>query len=118
MRNYTGSDPHTSHIHVSVGVGSDGQSTQPYDDRTPPWLSPLPTPTSEDKLLHIVIAQPNTDGGKWWCTDWVHKWWIPSAAAAAQIIVSTRSLGGKIECTSQNGPVAYDAATVNAVPEA
>lgn len=31
-RAYTGSDPHTNHIHVSVGVGSDGHSTQPYDD--------------------------------------------------------------------------------------
>lgn len=30
---YNGSDPHDTHIHVSVGRGTDGQSTQPYDDR-------------------------------------------------------------------------------------
>lgn len=35
-RTYTGSDPHTDHIHVSVGVGSDGKSQPPYDD-TAPW---------------------------------------------------------------------------------
>lgn len=29
---YAGSDPHDTHIHISVGVGPDGQSTQPYDD--------------------------------------------------------------------------------------
>lgn len=31
-RVYGGADPHTSHIHISVGVGSDGKSEQPYDD--------------------------------------------------------------------------------------
>jgi hypothetical protein len=31
---YSGTaDPHTNHVHVSVGVGNDGQSVQPYDDR-------------------------------------------------------------------------------------
>lgn len=29
---YSGVNPHTKHIHISVGVGSDGQSRQPYDD--------------------------------------------------------------------------------------
>lgn len=29
---YDGSDPHDTHIHVSVGRGDDGKSTQPYDD--------------------------------------------------------------------------------------
>lgn len=33
-RAYNGSDPHDTHIHVSVGRGSDGQSKQPYDDKT------------------------------------------------------------------------------------
>ena len=116
VRPYYGSDPHTSHIHVSVGVGPDGQSRQPYDDRVT-WF-PAPQTATEDKVLHIVIAEPNSDGGKWWCTDWIQKWWIPSAAAAAQIIVSTRAHGGTIECRPDNGPVAYDAALVNAVPEA
>lgn len=32
-RPYSGSDPHTSHVHVSVGVGPDGHSTPPYDDQ-------------------------------------------------------------------------------------
>lgn len=30
---YTGSNPHTSHAHFSVGNGSDGQSTGNYDDQ-------------------------------------------------------------------------------------
>lgn len=35
-RRYRGSNPHTSHVHVSVGRGPDGQSTGPYDD-TSSW---------------------------------------------------------------------------------
>lgn len=35
-RYYGGSNPHTTHVHVSVGVGPDGRSTGPYDD-TSPW---------------------------------------------------------------------------------
>lgn len=35
-RPYYGSNPHTGHVHVSVGVGPDGRSTGPYDD-TSPW---------------------------------------------------------------------------------
>lgn len=31
-RRYNGSDPHDTHIHVSVGRGEDGQSAPPYDD--------------------------------------------------------------------------------------
>jgi hypothetical protein len=31
-------DPHTDHIHLSVGVGPDGQSTGDYDN-TDPWLT-------------------------------------------------------------------------------
>lgn len=34
-RSYTGSNPHSKHVHFSVGIGSDGQSKQPYDDTTP-----------------------------------------------------------------------------------
>ena len=36
-RPYYGSNPHTDHIHVSVGVGPDGHSTGDYDN-TEPWL--------------------------------------------------------------------------------
>lgn len=32
---YRGSNPHTSHVHVSVGRGPDGRSTGAYDDRSP-----------------------------------------------------------------------------------
>src|SRR5690606_33697874 len=35
-RPYHGRNPHTSHVHVSVGVGQDGRSTGPYDN-TSPW---------------------------------------------------------------------------------
>lgn len=34
---YYGKNPHTDHIHVSVGVGQDGYSKQPYDS-TESWL--------------------------------------------------------------------------------
>jgi len=34
-RAYGGSNPHTKHMHVSAGVGSDGHSTGPYDDISP-----------------------------------------------------------------------------------
>lgn len=36
-RDYTGKNPHTDHIHASVGAGPDGYSKQPYDD-TDKWL--------------------------------------------------------------------------------
>lgn len=35
-RAYKGANPHTKHMHVSVGVGDDGHSTGPYDD-TSTW---------------------------------------------------------------------------------
>ena len=38
-RPYRGSNPHTTHVHVSVGVGPDGRSTGPYDDTTTWGLS-------------------------------------------------------------------------------
>lgn len=34
-RPYRGVNPHTGHVHVSVGVGPEGQSFGPYDDDTP-----------------------------------------------------------------------------------
>lgn len=43
-RPYTGADPHRTHIHVSVGRGPDGRSSQPYDDRFPWGLILVPTP--------------------------------------------------------------------------
>lgn len=35
-RRYRGPNPHTRHMHVSVGIGPDGASTGPYDD-TSSW---------------------------------------------------------------------------------
>ncbi len=60
-RPYTGADPHTSHAHVSVGVGPDGQSAPgTYDDVTP-WLNRFEdgvtddmTPEQVDKLFKIL----------------------------------------------------------------
>lgn len=34
-RTYSGANPHTGHVHVSVGVGPDGRSTGPYDNPAP-----------------------------------------------------------------------------------
>jgi hypothetical protein len=68
---YTGSDPHTNHMHVSVGVGYDGQSTPPYDD-TDPWdisidgSTPAPAPAPSYPTATVtantlyVRSQPNT----------------------------------------------------------
>lgn len=59
---YTGPNPHSSHIHISVGVGSDGKSVQPYDDTTA-WAisggSPTPSPTpgkTNEQVADEVIA--------------------------------------------------------------
>lgn len=37
---YYGKNPHTDHIHVSVGIGADGYSKQPYDS-TERWLEDM-----------------------------------------------------------------------------
>lgn len=53
---YSGSDPHDTHIHISVGVGEDGQSEQPYDDTTP-WkgitIEEVAMPTEKDVRDHF-----------------------------------------------------------------
>lgn len=69
-RQYTGSNPHNKHIHVSVGVGLDGQSTGAYDDASPWGIAeviptappppgvnpPLPVrPTTVDQRASYVI---------------------------------------------------------------
>jgi hypothetical protein len=43
-RYYGGSNPHSSHMHVSVGVGSDGRSTGPYDNTASWGVSSAPAP--------------------------------------------------------------------------
>lgn len=55
-RPYLGPDMHTSHAHVSVGVGPDGQSAAgTYDDRTPWTIEQGDIVTPED-LANIVNA--------------------------------------------------------------
>lgn len=63
-RRYTGSNPHTKHMHVSVGRGPDGHSTGPYDD-TSSWgmaaSAPAPRPqlpSSPDRIEEIIMALP------------------------------------------------------------
>lgn len=53
-RPYSG-DPHTSHVHVSVGQGPDGRSAPGTYDDTTPWAidlgGPAPTPPPEDDMI-------------------------------------------------------------------
>lgn len=64
-RRYTGSNPHTQHMHVSVGRGPDGHSTGPYDD-TGSWgllatggTVPRPSvPPVADSIEEILMALP------------------------------------------------------------
>jgi len=35
VKPYTGSNPHTGHVHFTVGTGSDSRTLPPYDDTTP-----------------------------------------------------------------------------------
>jgi hypothetical protein len=63
VRNYTGANPHTGHVHVSVGRGPSGGSTRAdlYDDaapwRLPASPSPTPTPTDEGFLMALTDAE-------------------------------------------------------------
>lgn len=116
VRSYGGSDPHTSHIHVSVGVGSDGQSVQPYDDRDlwlPSVSPPSPLPNGDDMPLHLIQGKTSD---QWWVTDLVTKRYVQSPQQAAEIVVSTRANHGTIECSDQNGPVVYEQSFVDAIP--
>lgn len=76
-RPYSGAG--ATELHVSVGVGRDGQSVEPYDDRLPSWFAPAndpmhppapspspstgPDPQTESELPMLFIAQfPDTSG--------------------------------------------------------
>jgi hypothetical protein len=52
---YTGKNPHTDHIHVSVGVGPDGYKEPPYDS-TRPWLGDDMNQQEHDWLLNLFNA--------------------------------------------------------------
>lgn len=74
---------------------------------------PPTTPTEDDELpLHIIQG----DGPGWFVTDQVHKRLIWSPDEAARIVFRTRSAGGKIMCTDQNGPIKYAQEDVDAIP--
>jgi hypothetical protein len=55
-RPYNGSNPHTSHVHVSVGVGPDGRSTGPYDDTSPWGLLEDDMPLSDGDIAKVASA--------------------------------------------------------------
>lgn len=58
---YYGSNPHTAHMHVSVGDGPDGRSTGPYDD-TSPWgliEGDEDVALSSEDIQKIVVATWN-----------------------------------------------------------
>lgn len=58
-RSYTGSNPHTTHMHVSVGRGGDGRSTGPYD-HTGSWgISSTGANESEEG---IIVSVKKGDG--------------------------------------------------------
>lgn len=60
---YGGSNPHSSHAHFSVGQGSDGRSTPPYDD-TANWnIGGAVTPPQGGKSLDDVARE--VLAGKW-----------------------------------------------------
>lgn len=63
-RAYHGDNPHTTHVHVSVGVGPDGKSTGPYDD-TSPWIGgTMATPKEVvDELLSRRLDKVDRDSG-------------------------------------------------------
>lgn len=77
-RPYSGSNPHTTHAHVSVGIGPDGRSTGPYDDTTP-WGIASTEPSMEDDMqltdkIKLVTGQavPYSD------TEWTVGWTLAS----------------------------------------
>ena len=50
---YNGSNPHSTHVHVSVGRGSDGRSTGPYDETTSWGISSGGSYTPGDELIGL-----------------------------------------------------------------
>lgn len=51
---YFGSNPHTNHIHVSVGRGNDGQSQPPYDNTTDWAISGAATPAPSKSYEEVA----------------------------------------------------------------
>jgi hypothetical protein len=57
-RPYSGSNPHDTHVHASVGVGPDGKSTGPYDNQSPWGIADLGTAPSKP-------SKPSTPSTDW-----------------------------------------------------
>jgi hypothetical protein len=54
-RDYDGDNPHTGHVHVSVGIGPDGRSTGPYDNPAP-WGLEDNMPLSNEDVTKVANA--------------------------------------------------------------
>ncbi|MBB4935639.1 hypothetical protein F4561_006548 [Lipingzhangella halophila] len=52
-RHYSGSNPHSTHVHVSVGRGPDGSSTGPYDDTSSWGISSGGATAEEDDMIGL-----------------------------------------------------------------
>lgn len=65
-QSYSGSNPHDKHVHVSVGVGPDGSSRQPYDD-TVKWNI-----KGEDVYTGRFENKTQTKSAKGWYDRAVH----------------------------------------------
>lgn len=57
---YNGSNPHTAHMHVSVGRGADGYSTGPYDDTTPWGIASTGSTSGGDPMLGLKKGDSGT----------------------------------------------------------
>lgn len=103
-RTYTGSNPHTKHMHVSVGVGPDGRSTGPYDD-TSPWgltsaLGMLMFCKRGDKGEHVQAVQAaiNAIGN---LVPRLEEDGVYGPATSAAVLAMRRSVGSKVESGDQ-----------------
>jgi len=61
-RPYNGDNPHSTHVHVSVGRGPDGRSTGPYDNATP-WRILEETVSAKDVWTGTFIEKIDKDSG-------------------------------------------------------
>jgi peptidoglycan hydrolase-like protein with peptidoglycan-binding domain len=59
-RYYSGTNAHRDHAHVSVGTGSDGRSTGPYDDTSPWGIANIGQPSAP--TTGLVPAAPLREG--------------------------------------------------------
>jgi|GEM_PF-3762516 len=63
-RPYYGDNPHSTHVHVSVGVGPDGRSTGPYDNTTPWGIGKGDDDVSaKDVWTSVTIPKIDPDSG-------------------------------------------------------